>query len=149
VRLRDGQGPLPASLVLAYPLLHDVLPEGSDDARSATDTLSLEARFPSELIRDMTLNYAGDARNLGDPYAFAGRAQLAGLCPTFVLNSERDDLRASGEAFARQASDAGVSVRVIHEPGTEHGHLNQPHSDGARRSIRRIADWLDGCSVPQ
>jgi acetyl esterase/lipase len=146
IRLRDGQGVLPQSLVLVYPLLHDVLPEGSRDARAAAATLPPEARFTPDTMRAMTLNYVGDEENLADPYAIPARAELSGLPPTFILTSERDDLRASGESFAEQATDAGVTVRSIVEPGSQHGHLNQPHSASGQRSIGRIADWLDDFS---
>jgi acetyl esterase/lipase len=143
VRLRDGQGQLPASLVLAYPLLHDLLPEASADARAMADTLPPSTRFPQDLVREIATNYAGSVHHLRDPYAFPAHADLTGMPPICILNSERDDLRASGEEFARQAMFAGVPVNVNYEPGSQHGHLNQPHSLEAQRSIDRIARWLD------
>jgi acetyl esterase/lipase len=144
VRLRDGQGQLPASLVLVYPLLHDVLPQASPEARAAAETLEVHDRFLQDTVDALARNYVGNEHNLSDPYAFAAHADLAGMPPIYILNSERDDHRASGEEFARQAMDAGVPVNVTYEPGSKHGHLDRPHSAEAQRSIAHIAGWLDG-----
>ncbi|MCX7522522.1 alpha/beta hydrolase [Microbacterium sp. STN6] len=147
VRLRDGQGPLPASLVLVYPLVHEILPEPSVEARAAAETLPPAERFPQGLVSAIAANYLGAEQSAGDPYAYAGHAQLAGMPPLFILNSERDEHRYSGEEFARQAMDAGVPVNVTVEPGSTHGHLDRPHTPEAQRSIARIADWLDRFSA--
>jgi acetyl esterase/lipase len=143
VRLRDGHGQLPASLVLVYPLLHAVLPEASPEARAAADTLRPQDRFLQDTVDALAQNYVGTEHDLSDPYAFASNADLAGMPPIYILNSERDDHRPSGEEFARQAMDAGVPVSVRYEPGSKHGHLDRPHSAEAQRSIAHIADWLD------
>ena len=90
----------------------------------------------------MTLNYAGSEAMLEDPYTFPGVGDVAGLPPVYVLNSEVDLLRASGEAFATALKAAAVEVRVEHEPGTGHGHLNVPRLPEAARSLDRIAGWL-------
>ncbi|KQV06650.1 alpha/beta hydrolase [Leifsonia sp. Root112D2] len=147
VRLRDGQGPLPASLVLVYPLVHTVLPDGSAAARAAAETLSPGDRFPQSMVTAIADNYLGAEQSATDPYAYAGNAQLTGMPPIFILNSERDEHRYSGEEFARQAMDAGVPVNVTYEPGSRHGHLDRPHTVEAQRSIARIADWLDRFST--
>jgi acetyl esterase/lipase len=143
VRLRDGHGQLPASLVLVYPLLHHVLPQASPEARAAADTLEPQDRFLQDMVDAVGQNYVGNEHNLSNPYAFAANADLAGMPPIYILNSERDDHRASGEEFARQAIDADVPVSVWCEPGSKHGHLDRPHSAEAQRSIAHIADWLD------
>jgi acetyl esterase/lipase len=143
VRLRDGQGQLPASLVLVYPLVHPVLPEPSAEARAAAETVPTRDRFPQSMVDKLASNYVGTEQSVTDPYAFAGHADLAGMPPTFILNSERDEHRFSGEEFARQLLDAGVPVNVTFEAGSQHGHLDRPHSREAQRSIARIADWLD------
>jgi acetyl esterase len=74
----------------------------------------------------------------------APRERLAALPPTFVLLSEVDGLRPSGEAFVASLAAAGVPVRDELEPGTLHGHLNTPELPGAAASLRRMADWLSG-----
>jgi len=140
-RLRDTDGPMPASLVLAYPNLHPVLPPPSEDLRTAL------AQGPPELLtldvmRDINRNYAGSEAVFDDVYAYPGNGDVSGLPPVFVLNSERDSLRASGERFGEQLAEAGVPVRVEYEPGTMHGHLNQPDDPAALRSIERMAVWL-------
>jgi acetyl esterase/lipase len=95
-------------------------------------------------MRDINLNYAGSAAVFDDMYAYPGNGDVSGLPPVFVLNSEADSLRSSGERFAEQLSEAGVVVRVEYEPGTVHGHLNQPDDPAALRSIERMASWLAG-----
>lgn len=74
--------------------------------------------------------------------AFPGGLDLQGFPPTFVLNSDADDLRSSGEAFASELARAGVDVLQLREDGTAHGHLNEPENPGAILSIERIRTWL-------
>jgi acetyl esterase len=93
-------------------------------------------------MRDINLNYAGSEDVFDDVYAFPGIGAVSGLPPVFILNSEADSLRSSGERFGEQLAAAGVHVRVEYEPGTVHGHLNQPDDPAAVRSIERLAAWL-------
>ena len=148
LRLRDGQGHPPASLVLAYPQLHAVSPTGSASARAAAETLAPESRFPQGLLTAIATNYLGPDHSPDDPYAYAGSAELAGLPPLFILNSESDEHRYSGEEFARQAIEAGVTVQSCYEPGSIHGHLDRPHEPEAHRSVARIVHWLGGFPLP-
>ena len=142
-RLRDGAGPLPASLVLAYPNLHAVLPPASD-ALAAALAQGPRDVFTREVLRTLNLNYAGSEAMFDDAYAFPANGDVSRLPPVFILNSERDSLRSSGERFGSQLSEAGVPVRVEYEPGTLHGHLNQPAEPAAMRSIERMVAWLSG-----
>jgi acetyl esterase/lipase len=137
-RLRDGAGPLPASMVLAYPLLHAQVPPAGRDRRGqrGPDVLS------PDVIVDLSENFVGDPRLFEDPYAFPANGNVSGQPPVYILNSETDTLRASGEAYGARLADAGVPVRVEYEPGTVHGHLNDPNDPGAERSIERMAAWL-------
>jgi acetyl esterase/lipase len=139
-RLRDGAGPAPASLVLAYPVLHAELPLPSDELEAALVRAAISSQ--ADQSRDISLNFTGDEAGLGNPYAFAANGDVSGQPPVYILNSEADRLRASGEAYARQLQDAGVVVKVEHEPGTVHGHLNEPQSPGGRESVDRIRRWL-------
>jgi len=126
--LRDDRTELPSRVVLAYPVLHPVLPA-----------------FPHELAHKLldvpdVLNYSlGDHRAnpmlealLGGPlwlttsHVMAGLGDLEGFPPTFIVNSEYDALRASGQLFASQLALAGADVSVRNEPGVLHGHLNLP-----------------------
>ncbi len=90
----------------------------------------------------INLNLVGDAAMLDDPYAFAANGDVAGLPPAYLINSEIDSLRASGQAFAQQLADASIDVVVETEPGTGHGHLDQPLEPQGARSMERIVDWI-------
>jgi acetyl esterase/lipase len=144
-RLRDGAGPLPSSLALVYPVLHAEMPPLSDDVRQALEREQIEADPPSGSF--LHLNYAGSEAGCADPYAFAGNGDVSNQPPVYVLNSEADRLRASGELYAEQLQSAGVQARVEYEPNTVHGHLNEPYSDGGPRSIDRIVTWLSDAGL--
>jgi acetyl esterase len=136
-RLRDTDGVLPASLVLAYPTLHpDLLPADGDAAVDQTPNPA------AGIMRWMNMNYTGSEALLDDPYVFPGFGDLSGQPPVYILNSNTDALRPSGELYAKGLAAAGVTVTVEHEPGTGHGHLNEPLMPEAVRSIERIAAWL-------
>lgn len=142
LRLRDGRGPLPAGLVLAYPLVHHELPAMSPELVRAYRHIPEHKRFSPETVVALNRNYVQTAADLANPYAFPGGHDLVGLPPTLIVNSDRDSLRASGERFAAELALAGVDVTVVREPGTWHGHLNEPETDGAHRSIDRVRRWL-------
>jgi len=142
LRLRDGAGPLPASLVLVYPLLHAELPTPSAELIEAFRAAPDAVNFSPEWVADMTLNHVGDAALLGDPYAFPANGEASGLPRTLILNCEIDMLRSSGEAYAEQLERAGVEVTVHLEPGAAHGCLNEPSTPYGQNSLGRIADWL-------
>jgi len=139
-RLRDGEGQPPASVVLVYPTLHAELPEMADELTAATK--AIRAAMSDRIFRWMQLNYAGTEEVFEDPYAFPGVGDVSGQPPIYILNSDTDVLRASGEAYAADLAAAGVDVTCEHEPGTGHGHLNEPGLAEATQSIERIAAWL-------
>ena len=56
-----------------------------------------------------------------------------------MITGEVDELRVSGEAFGALLRDAGVEIDISTEPGTRHGHLNQPELAAATTSIDRFA----------
>ena len=140
-RLRDGEGTPPASLVLVYPTLHPDLPDMTDELAAATE--AIRAAMPEELFQWMQLNYAGTEEVFADPYAFPGVGYVGGQSPIYILNSETDVLRASGEAYAAAIASSGGAVTCELEPGTGHGHLNEPALPEAARSVERIVAWLD------
>jgi len=144
-RLRDGAGEMPMSLVLVYPALHAELPAPSDSLRAALAATSggeNTATTGASILRQLCLQYAGSEEALQDPYAFPANGDLRGQPPVFILNAEADPLRASGEAYADALRAAGVDVTVELEPGTSHGHVNEPFTPGAQQSLERIATWL-------
>ncbi|MCX7522551.1 alpha/beta hydrolase fold domain-containing protein [Microbacterium sp. STN6] len=142
LRLRDAGAVQPRSMMLAYPLLHSDMPEPSAELAAKITALPPELAFPREVTDMFNINYVGDASLLANPYAFPGTADLRGLPPAFILNSDADTLRASGEAYGAALVAAGVDTLVIREEGTRHGHLNEPQNPGAHRSIERMAAWL-------
>lgn len=142
LRIRDSGGAQPRSVLLVYPTFHAALPEPSAELAAALEGVAPKRRFPPESVLRMTLNYVRDEDVLDNAYAFQGGQDLAGLPPTFILNSEFDSLRSSGEAYAGELATSGVDVAVLREIGTHHGHLNRPDTPAAIRSIERIAAWL-------
>ncbi|WP_255305089.1 alpha/beta hydrolase [Microbacterium sp. 3J1] len=142
LRLSHIGGPVPAVAVLAYPTLHAV--QGSPDAalRAALDADPEADVFGPDQVRGMYENYLGAAVDGADMYAVPGIASvadLAGFPSTIMITGEVDELRVSGEAFAVALRAAGVDVDISTEPGTRHGHLNQPDHPGAAASIDRFA----------
>jgi acetyl esterase len=142
LRMRDGGDRLPHSLVLAYPLLHKELPPLCAELQVKYDSLPAQGRFSPETVMTINTNYVGHPDLLDHPYAFPGGHDVGGLPPTLIINSDIDSLRSSGEAFGTELATAGVDVSVVREPLTLHGHLNEPETVGAQRSIRRIHTWL-------
>jgi acetyl esterase/lipase len=141
-RLRDGAGQMPASMLLAYPLVHAKLPPVSAELAERLQSIPASLVFTPEFVREVNLNFAGSEDNFGDAHAFAGVGKLHGFPPAYIINSEGDSLRASGEHFAAQLEAAGVPVRMETEPGSTHGHLDHPHSAQGRNSARRMVRWL-------
>lgn len=142
-RLRDGAGPLPSSLVLAYGMFHPGLPPVSAEIRASLEARPGSYEFTPAMRDEINAHYTGHPDDLRDPYAFAANGDLGALPPTYLLNSEADTLRASGEAFAAQLVAAGVVTEVEFEPGTGHGHLNEPHIEASWRSVDRIVAWME------
>ncbi len=142
LRLSHGAGPVPALAVLAYPTLHAV--QGPPDAalRAALDADPEADTFGSEPVRVMYENYLGGPVSTADIYAAPGTAsasQLSHFPATIMINGEVDELRVSGEAFGASLRDAGIDLDISTEPGTRHGHLNQPELAAATASIDRFA----------
>lgn len=146
--LRLLEGPpekLPAGVFLAYPTLHAVQPATPDDVMELLGQLADPAVFSAPRVLAMYENYLGGPVQDAPVPAIPGTAnadQLRGFPPTFMVNNEADELRVSGEAFARMLAEAGTAVKVVTEPGTEHGHLNRPQDGAAERTIGRVVEWL-------
>jgi acetyl esterase/lipase len=129
-QLQDAGDPVPAGLVLVYPVVHPNGPEAS---------VEVDLSSPhGQLAR----NFAGTDEALRDPHAFAALGTVDGFPPTLIVVCEKDGLRPSGEAFAQQLSDGGVAVRLRLEAGADHGHINEPSDPTALRTIEAIADWI-------
>lgn len=141
-RLRDSDEALPASLLLIYPLVHAELPPFGADLERALADVPESIQFGVEVITFLNANLAGEGSR--DPYAFPGEGDVSGLPRVFIINSEKDDLRASGELFAEQLAAAGVDVRTEVELDAGHGHIDQPDSAAAQRTLDRMTSWLLG-----
>jgi len=145
MRMRERGGVMPRRLLLAYPLLHPTLPEYRPElsAKLAAQPELGAIALDRQTVEAIALNYVnGDAHLLRDPHVFAGGHDLTGFPPTLILNSDVDTIRASGDAFAAELAAVGVHLVSLREEGTAHGHLSQPESNGAQRSIQRIIAWL-------
>lgn len=142
VRLRDAAAQMPASLLLAYPLVHAELPPLNEDLLEKMAGVPADLAFGPDFIRDINLNFAGSEANFQDPHAFAGEGSVDGFPPVYIINSDADTLRASGELFATQLQAAGVPVRMDTEPGSMHGHLDHPHTAQARHSVEQMRAWV-------
>ncbi len=150
LRLRDEDGWSPASLILGYAMVHPHLPPapaGLDELMTAVPEL---LRFRPQSIAGVTANYLGGPDVTPEGYAMPALADLAGLCPTVLLNAEYDDLRASGQAFTAALAAAGVDVRQVTVRGMLHGFLNLPADLGPlEEAYALIADVVSTSrSVP-
>ncbi|KYJ98154.1 alpha/beta hydrolase fold domain-containing protein [Microbacterium sp. CH1] len=142
LRLSHETGPAPALVVLAYPTLQAVQGRPDSELRALLDANPAADVFPPPFVHGMYANYLGGDPALADVYAIPGTADpaaLAGFPPTIIVNDETDELRVSGEAFARSLEAAGVDVTAVVEPGTTHGHLNRPEEPAFIATIERFA----------
>ena len=129
-QLRDAGEPVPAGLILGYPAVHPNGPEASAEVDLASPHGQL------------AMNFAGSPEARRDPHAFAALGRVDGFPSTLVVVGEKDDLRPSGEAFARQLADAGIAVDLHLEPGAGHGHINEPSDPTALPTVEAIAGWI-------
>lgn len=142
--LHDG-APLPALVVLAYPTTQTVQDAVPADLRARLDAAPEADVFGPEALREMYENYLGGPIEGAPLSASPGHAtvdDLRGYPPVLMINSEVDELRVGGEAFARTLADASVDVEVEIEPGTQHGHLNAAGTPAQTATIERIAARL-------
>jgi len=155
VRMRDGDpvargAALPHTLVLAYPTLHAVQPQASEELARLLLNLPEESRWDAEQVLAMYVGFlqhddgasASEIVRSAPAAAVPGDADLTGFPPTLIVTSETDGLRASAEAFDSRLATAGIQHEYFIEPGTLHGHLNRPHEPGALPTLERMHAWL-------
>jgi acetyl esterase len=90
----------------------------------------------------MAGSFVGAANAARIREAFPRPKDLDDFPPTMIVTSERDPLRASGEAFADDLRQHGIEVQIRMESGTRHGHLNSPDSVYFERTISTFAAWM-------
>jgi acetyl esterase/lipase len=143
LRLRDQDGPRLDAVCLAYPAVHRDIPEANPEVVAATAMLPPLARFDRETRRGIYSAYLGEAYDDPPPYGTPAIANLTGLPAIAIANAEYDDLRPSGEDFARLLRLHGVTVDVWTERGMAHGYLNHVGDvAGAERTIDRFVTHL-------
>lgn len=144
LHLRDAGKVQAASVVLAYPVVHPVLPEPTQELADKLAGLNPLMSFAPEILTPVVENYLGAPADQATSYAMAGIADdLTGLPPTRILNCEYDGLRASGERYAEQLKDAGIDVVTETVPDVAHGHLNRPALPQAQKSLSDISEWIN------
>jgi acetyl esterase/lipase len=143
LRLRDEHGPGVRALCLAYPAVHREIPTPTAEIMRATQALPPLARFDAASRREIYKDYLGETYDDPTPYGTPAIADLRGLPPVAIANAEHDDLRPSGEDFARRLREAGVVVAEWTELGMAHGYLNYVGDvAGAERTLDRFVDHL-------
>jgi acetyl esterase/lipase len=143
--LSAGVATLPALVVLAYPTLLAVQPAPDAGLRAALDADPAADVFGPSTVTAMYEAYLGGPADDAPLFAVPGTATAADVAdfpPTLMINGEVDELRVSGEAFAATLAQAGRDIEAVIEPGTRHGHLNDPAGAAASVSIDRIAARL-------
>ncbi|MFI5622526.1 alpha/beta hydrolase [Nocardioides sp. NPDC051685] len=142
----DADDPGPYRLLLAYPLVHAVVPRCSAHEAAAMAEVPPVLRFPDELIAQLVANYVGTpvgSEKAMPAYAMPAEGDVRDLPPVTIITCEYDDLRPSGEALAQMLEDAGVTVRLVQEGGVLHGHLNEdPRIPQVDHSLSILANAL-------
>ena len=140
---RDEGASVPAGLVLAYGTFHAALPPLSPALAARVRGVHGILQFRPETVRRMNYNYAGSMEAMSDPHAFPGGADLRRLPPVLLVDADRDTLRASGAAYARELVTAGVRVTYAVLKGSRHGFLDRPRHPAFAVGIARIVRWLN------
>ena len=140
LRLRDAGEKLPASQILAYPVLEGRLPSPTPEMVAG---LAVNKVPPDAWVAEMFANWSG-AADEHHPYVAPAFGDPEGLPPTLVLTCGRDALRRSSEPYARKL--AGADVAVWHEilPEAEHAPLDRPGTPDGAKCVERIRTWLTG-----
>ncbi len=136
VRLRDAGEPIPRGMLLAYPLEHFPTPPLDPAVLAETEQVPAMLRFPEQYQLGIVQNYLGRIDNL-PAEVVPGNFPVDGLPEAWIAPSEFDDLRPSGELFAKQLEEAGVAAHLQVARGMVHGHL------GRGPSLEPVAANLD------
>ena len=140
LRLRDeGGSAAPCLLVLVYPALYRVPPPTEPELAAKLALLPGLVRIDGRKLADVFSLYYDESSGPVPSYVSPGDADLDGLPPVLVVASEYDDLRASGEMFARQLERVGVPCTYRVAKGMVHGYLNQ---EPTLAEVSRTLQWV-------
>lgn len=144
IALHAGDAGQPAwQMLLAYPVLHAELPPASTELQAALAITPHALRFTPDSSIDINQHVMGRTIAGATPYDFPALATDYTRFPTaYIENSEFDELRASGEAFAAALAAAGVDVELVTARGVPHGHLNAVGSPMLADAYTRFAARL-------
>jgi xylan 1,4-beta-xylosidase len=144
VALHGGEtGQTPWQMLLAYPVVHVVLPPPSDELVAALAVTPRALLFTSDASDGINGYVLGRPVSGATSYDFpALAADARKFSPAYIENSEFDELRASGEGFAAQLEAAGVDVELVTARGVPHGHLNAVGSPWLEEAYGRFAARL-------
>ena len=137
LRLKAMGAPLPAALLLIYPML-DASGESQSYRDCGEDYL---------ITRDMLLSgfqaYLGRLPASHPEASPLHHPDLAGLPPTHILTAECDPLRDEGEALYGKLLQAGVAATCQRQLGVIHGFFQLAGiSPAARHAIAQVAMQL-------
>lgn len=142
VRLRDAGEPMPRGMLLAYPLEHFPTPPNEPAVAAELEQVPAMLRFPEQYQLGIVHNYLGRIDDLPADVV-PGNFPVDGLPEAWIAPSEYDDLRPSGELFAKQLEEAGVPVHLELARGMVHGHLGRgPSLAGVDANLEFFADAL-------
>ncbi|MFF8450002.1 alpha/beta hydrolase [Streptomyces leeuwenhoekii] len=142
LRLHAEEKASPAGLVLAYGTFHATLPPVPETVRDRLRGRHGLVQFRPDTVRRMNHNYAGSAEAMALPFAFPGGHRLPPMPPTLMVDADRDTLRASGEAFARELADSGTRVDRHVVRGSTHGFLDRPHGPHFVTGTALMGSWI-------
>jgi acetyl esterase len=136
VRLRDAGDAMPAGMLLAYPLEHFPTPPTEPALAAELEQLPPMLRFPEQYQLGIVNNYVGRVTDL-PAEVVPGNFPVEGLPEAWIAPAEYDDLRPSGDLFARQLAEAGIPAHRELARGMVHGYL------GRGPSLKPVAEVLD------
>lgn len=134
-RDRGWDGPAPAQLMLAFPMLDD---RDHDPSRSEVDDHRM---LNGRLVAQSWEAYLDGAFS---PYAVPARAEdVSGLPPTWVMVDQVDPLRDEAIVFAQRLMQAGVRTELHTFPGTFHGSSGLvPDAEVSKRQLQAMIDTI-------
>ncbi|HVT77104.1 MAG TPA: alpha/beta hydrolase [Acidimicrobiales bacterium] len=135
LRARDNGGPAIALQMLLYPVTDWA---GTFESMESNGTGNFLTKATMEWFR---ATYFGDANESvwTDPAASPYYADVAGVCPAWVMTTSHDPLRDEGEAYAAKLEAAGVATTAIRVDGVFHAFFGQTNL--LELAVQALADF--------